>query len=320
LKHGTIREVFSKILYDPNIDPSEIEIIFLDSRNYRCVPFTYISPFEGGFYYRGNFYPFHKIIAIRDKRSGKYFLRRQPIKFRVLGDVGIEIPEFPISLRAVYDDFSLQRYSSFIVLTLLSKIRKNPERAKEWFEILGKSDRYEIEGAELYVITEVGPFRGTIMINEEGYIDIIRSIPTPLKLKNIINLVRFHKVCIQEFKGDLYHIFSSKSGQVFCIENITRIRECDEGVSEEILQILRNGWSIFLLKTNSLSSLIAICDQNEKRFLHADVEIEVSNRINISLAKMFFMGRVKDIVTSFKSSILKIFDDDIIFAVSNNVL
>ncbi len=317
MKHGTIREVFARVLYDPNIDPSDIEVIFQDSDEFRCVPFTFIRAAEDGFYYRGNFYPFHKIIAIRDSRSGKYFLKRRPIRFRVLGDVGIEFPDFPIFLRAVYDDFVLQRYASYVLLTLLARMRESRDDVLNWFRILGEFNKVAFDDFEIYIIVEPGPFRGTLLIMEDDHVHMVRSIPTPLKLGMIIKRTSFHRAVIQEFIGDLEHVFRLGM-DVLCVENITRITECDPGLELLERSLSVENLSLFILNRSGSRRLFAVCNQSEYRFLKFDFEQRIAEKIGLPLAEVILPNvRVRDIGLVSESSIIKIHDDDVIFAIKD---
>lgn len=317
MRHGTLKEVFSRILYDPNVDPSEIVIIFLDSRKYRCIPFTFIKPAIDGFYYRGNFYPLHKIIAIKNEKTGKYMLKRRAITFRVESDIGIDLPDFPVSLGAIYDDFILQRYASAILNFIHSRIIKSHEDEKlSWLRSLGDYRKINLDDMEIYLILSSGAFRGTMAIFAENqFRKIIRSIPTPINLSNIYDDVSFFCVTVQRFHGTLKHIFIIDS-KILCAENITRLSIYDNKSLECFLRRNKNI-SIFLSESNSQQFIIAICDQNEKKFLKINEEKIVGRQINLPLSPIIRERiRVRELGALEEDSLLKIHDFDIIFSIA----
>lgn len=313
LKHGTIREVFSRILYDPFIDPSEVEIVFQDSDLFRCVLFTFIEPSVDGFYYRGNFYPFHKIIAIRDVRSGRYFLRRRPVSFRMVGDLGIEVPDFPVYLRAVYDDFLLYRYSPFVLASVESRMRERPGQIFDWFKALGSYVLFSLDGVRFCMIREPGPFRGTILVLGRKGLRLLKSIPTPYPLFRAKDRIGINRAVVQECHGVLYHYFIVDD-RCFCSVDMSRIEMC---VGDMFCDFVRDNGntSLFILKKDGENYLLAVCDQSEFRFMKIREEKRIAAFLGISIAPVKIDNvRVRDIGAIPNDTLIKIYDYDVIFS------
>lgn len=315
MKKGTILEVFNKILYDRNIDPADFEVIFIDSGKLRCVPFTYLTPQKDGFKYRGNFYPFYKIVAIRNSKTGKYLLKRGFHGF-IEGDLGIELYDYPVYLPAIYDEFALHRYASEILRHIEYKVKKTGN-IKEWMKSLGKLRKLSLDGVELYVIIEEGAFRGSffLLVNNEPLM-LIRSIPSPIVLSKIFERVKFHRVIIQRLKGSLIHLFRVDS-HLIKISNVIEKVEFVEGQSSFIKSYPANI-SLFFSEMGNERKLIGACDQKLKIFLRFDKEVSLAKRHGFELARCLARDlRVKDLLwfELDKDAILKIQDVDVIFAV-----
>lgn len=310
LKKGTIREVISKIIYDPNIDPSEYSVIFRDSNLLRRVPFTYLEFVEDGFYYFGNFYPLYKIMAIIDDATNKYLLKRDILGQKIVGDKGIEIPDYPINLRAIYDDFLLHRYASHILFSLKSRlIEKN---YLEWLGILGNYEELDRNDYKAYIINEPGPFMGvTLLVYSDSTKVLIRSIPTPIEIDEIREKVKHHKITIMQLNGDLEHIFAIDN-ECICIKNIKGLLRCTN-IQKDIISKVSSKLSLFL-EVNNGESLVAVCDQREFIFKKFREELRITKEIGINSAKIIKSDvRLRDVLIP-RGSLIKIHDRDIIFA------
>mgnify|MGYP000156110629 CR=1 FL=1 len=317
LKQGTIAEVFSKILYDRTIDPADFEIIFWDSDKLRCVPFTYIVPVEGGFKYKGSFYPLYKIVGIRNSRSGKYLLKRNFRGF-IEGDLGIELYDYPVQLSAIYDEFALHRYAADILTHIENKIRKEGE-LKQWLKALGDLKKFILDDVELYMIIQEGPFRGTFFLIFNGTPQgFVRSIPSPIFLSKIFEKVRFHRVILQVLRGHLLHLIRTNS-LTLKLKDIDRKVEI---MKHEEDSKYPNKLSLFFAagEGSGKRELIAVCNQRTKLFLRFEDEIRIAKHYGFEQAPIIEAhARVADLhwIRPSKGSLLKIHDHDVIFSVAD---
>jgi len=311
LKKGTIREVIAKLIHDPNIDPAEYSVIFRDSDVLRRVPFTYLEFVEGGFYYFGNFYPLYKIMAIINDESREYLLRRNISGMRVIGDKGIDLPDYPIYLRAIYDDFILHRYASHILFSLRSRL--HDKDVLEWFKALGEFEIFKFGDYTAYIIKEPGPFRGvSLFVSNDDEKKMLRSIPTPLNIDDITSRIRNHKICTKKIMGDIEHIFLLND-DCLCIKNNSFIERCNSD-HEDLINKLNEDLSIFIDKKGDTKHLIAVCDQKEFRFLKPKEEAAIAKIVGLDSSSLDYYIRLRNTVIS-KNELVKIHDRDIIFAI-----
>ncbi len=314
MKKGTIREIVSKLIYDPNIDPADYSVVFKDSSILRRVPFTYLEFADDGFYYFGNFYPLYKIMAIIRDRDGEYLLKRNIFGIRIIGDKGLEFPDYPMDLRAIYDDFSLHRYASQLLFSLRSRLEEKD--FLEWFRILGEFKVFNYSNYTVYIITDPGPFRGVTLFVSSNKRILLRSIPTPLNIDDVRDKINNHKACFQRILGDIEHIFLLEHNCVR-IKNYLTIKQCSKW-QEELVNRLDRNFSIFIDKKGDQKHLLDICDQSDFLFLDSESEIELARVIGIdSSMDLNNCTRLRN-ATLNPNTLIKIHDKDIIFAMKRS--
>lgn len=70
-----IKEILKRIKYDPNLFPEDFFITFRGTEEYETISYVEIELTKGGFYYKNNFIPYHRVVKIFSK-NGKILLRR----------------------------------------------------------------------------------------------------------------------------------------------------------------------------------------------------------------------------------------------------
>lgn len=314
LKKGTIREIIARLIHDPNIDPAEYSIVFMDSNILRRVPFTYLEFVKEGFYYFGNFYPLYKIMAIINDENKEYLLKRNITGKRILGDKGIDLPDYPIHLRAIYEDFLLHRYASQILFSVRSKLYDKD--ALEWFKALGEYNISRFRDYTVYMIKEPGPFRGvTLFVSNDGEKKILRGIPTPINVDGISSKVKNHRACTIKIRGNIEHVFLLDNN-CFYIRNNSSIELC-KNYHKALISQLSENLSIFIDNEKNTKRLIAICDQRELRFLKPKEEATIAKMIGLDSSSLCYCTRFRNILIN-KSELIKIHDNDIIFTIKMN--
>ncbi|MGQ4891899.1 MAG: hypothetical protein ACP6IP_05335 [Candidatus Njordarchaeia archaeon] len=132
----TIKEAVSKVIYDRSVDPADVEIVIIDSDKIRRIPFNFVEFFEDGFFYKGNFYPLYKILAIENMVTGERYIDRNRPNFEVLKHEGIEFGEFAYNILSYYQPFTIIRHRSIIAIAIEKEIIKKGE--SRWIKYLGE--------------------------------------------------------------------------------------------------------------------------------------------------------------------------------------
>lgn len=217
-KSKTIKAV-SKVIYDPNQDPGNYDVIFLDSDVFRCVPFNFLQFQEGGFIYDDSFIPGYKIRAVRNRKTGEYLVHRQFDEQRLSNHKWPTTPDFPIKLSSFFSEPELYRYSGHFLHVLTEKedqLLSSPLIRT----YLGKSSCEEIEGRKLVIINEVGPFQNTVITDQ----NIFRGLPSPLSLKKAKSIFPSYTRAKIYHKGEIHSCFQLKDHTV-CVSNGSIIKE-----------------------------------------------------------------------------------------------
>ena len=316
MKKGLIKEYLSKIMYDRNEDPINYDIIFKDSDVFRRVPFSflYFKLDEGGFEYRGNFYPLYKIVGIVNNKSKKFLLKREFEYNKIRYDPGPEYPEFPILFRNVYQPQTIIRYASEMISYIEEKIKEEPGDWDKWFACLGKFDRIDFEGFQIYIIKDEGIFKGVKAIfHEESFLGILRGFYDPVKLSEFKSVLQFQRIYVYKINFNLIEviklknfILAIKEDRVFPIEKdvIEKIRK----LPEDLLILLQRGHTKYLL--------VGISDALFKIFLDPFREKNISMRLSIPVLPAI-QGNIlwqEAQWIDFEGHLLKIHDWDVIFS------
>lgn len=172
-------EAISKVIYDPNLDPQEFDVIFLDSGKYRRVPFTFLTFTEKGFRYDASFLPGYKIRAVVNRKTGAFLVNRGYTEADLIEHKWPTIPDFPIKLTEYFDRLELSRYTAYILRKVEEKLQDPSADAKPSF-YFGETTLHHYNDKRVEVVQEEGPFLNLIVLNQKK---LLRGFPTPLHLK-----------------------------------------------------------------------------------------------------------------------------------------
>jgi len=189
----TIREVISRVIYDPSFDGADIDVYFLHSGNIWVVPFNFLEFGEGGFYFKGSFYPLYKILAIWDNFSKSFLLKRRDIS-GAKRTFELDFYDFPINLSALYSDLLLMRHLPLIIDFLDKKYRETLDDS--WLESFSTVETVSNESISLKVITN-GVLKGLAAVFiDDVFFKIIPLYPAFVKKDDIQKLKGSQKIVL----------------------------------------------------------------------------------------------------------------------------
>jgi len=273
----TIREIVSKVIYDLNLDPADFVLYILDSDVIRVVPFNFVVFSEDGFYFKGNFYPLYKILAIKDVVENKFLLLRDFRGFPIVDHVGFEKYDHSHNLLAIYDDITLIRNMPGFLQFIESNVRSSGDFS--WFEKLGRINEYVFDEVNFKVVMD-GPFRYiAAFFVDNSFIGILRIF------LNLFDLSRFENYFINQrvFVGSDLHLDEIVScifyRKFLCFDNKSKYIDLyDLGLDRRYaLNLL--GHVVFLTRPNL--KIVALWDVSEKKFLSPRLESLIVRKIGL---------------------------------------
>lgn len=206
-------EAISKVMFDPNVDPGNIDLIFLDSGEYREVPFNFLKFIQEGFYYDEAFIPGYKIHALRNRDAKEFLVNRGFDKEKLVSHKWPDIPPFPFPLKTYVNASKLYRYAAYFIRAIRKKLcnGKKQEKISTYF---GQNDQLSLNGSHINLIYEKGPFQNTVITKQNIY----RGLPTALKIEKAKSFYPEHcQVLI--FEGKTYFSLTELKNTLVKISN-----------------------------------------------------------------------------------------------------
>ncbi len=220
----TIRETISRVIYDPSFDGADIDVYFIHSGDVWVVPFNFLEFGEGGFYFKGSFYPLYKILAIWDNFSRKFLLKRRDVSGakRVFE---LDFYDFPINLSSLYSDLFLVRHFPLIVDFLDRKFRETLDDS--WLKSLSNVETLSHETITLEVLSN-GVLKGlSAVFVEDNFFKVIPLYPAFIRKDSLNQLKGSQKIVLGNFDMD-YLVTCVFGKNFFCLSKDFRFTPIDE--------------------------------------------------------------------------------------------